>query len=893
MIEPGQPVSHPQFGNGTVVAPTGDMVVVEFASGFQRVRAADLRVRKSVEQAIRDKDFDHPLRTLTRLQAEAVTSVNSRWGVFSRSRIALLPHQLWVCRKALEKWPARLMIADDVGLGKTVEAGLILMALQARGLARRVLILCPASLAPQWQERLRKQFDLRFGVYVRESDTARSDYWNSNDRVIASFQTMRIQSEHQKRLMEAEPWDVVVVDEAHHLGADEERGPTLGYKLVDELNAANRLRSLLFFTGTPHRGKAFGFFSLMHLVAPDQFDARAEYIPQYERLSEHLIRNNKQNVTDLRGNRLFQAPCVTAETYSYSPPEAEFYKKLTNFIITGEAYAGELGERDARAVMLVLITMQKLASSSVAAVRRAIAARLEKLRDTKLAFAKAAKAEAEKAVAELEVQREAGDEDGVAAEEEALPEAAAWLKLMKDEEVRLAELLAAADTVGRETKIARLLALLGGDLRDRPILFFTEYKATQALLVSELIQQYGRDSVAFINGDDLLRDVRLPDGRQTNLRMTREDAAVRFNGGAVRFLVSTEAGGEGIDLQERCWTLIHVDLPWNPMRMHQRVGRLNRYGQSRQVEVVSLRNPDTVEDRIWSKLNEKILSIMHAFDAAMEDPEDLYQLVLGTTPRGLFEELQRSGRRVGKDTFDQWFSAATSGVGGLDSVELVKEMIGRADKFDFQATSAQLPQVDLPDLKPLFISALQLSGRRPKDQDDGLSFETPENWRNEIGIDREYSGLHFERERKGKAAEVRLIGVGHRLFDIALKEAMSFPECVTILRGWDEPTLVLRVREGLSMPGVPPTTTVVALAPASGSEGVRILRDWEFLRELNARMEREGRPDRIPDGEPTHLDVKSLTDSCLARVISVAAEGAKPFVHPQVEVLGALLPAST
>src|SRR5690606_19012257 len=131
---------------------------------------------------------------------------------------------------------------------------------------------------------------------------------------------------------------------------------------------------------------------------------------------------------------------------------------------------------------------------------------------------------------------------------------------------------------------------------------------------------------------------------------------------------------------------------------------------------------------------------------------------------------------------------------------------------------------------------------------------------------------------------------GHRLFDIALKEAMDLPECVTVLRGWEEPMLVLTVREGLSMPGVPPTATVVATPPASGG-GVRVLRDWESLRELNARMEREGRPERVPEGETGGLDVKSLTDSCLAQIVQIASEGAKPLSHPQVEVLGALLPA--
>ncbi|WP_317110691.1 C-terminal helicase domain-containing protein [Chroococcidiopsis sp. SAG 2025] len=120
------------------------------------------------------------------------------------------------------------------------------------------------------------------------------------------------------------------------------------------------------------------------------------------------------------------------------------------------------------------------------------------------------------------------------------------------------------------------------------------------------------------------------------MKEKRETAAEKFNRGEVRFLISTEAGGEGIDLQENCYSLIHVDLPWNPMRLHQRVGRLNRYGQKQQVEVITLRNPQTVETLIWDKLNRKINNIMQSLQQVMDEPEDLLQLVLVITSPNLF-----------------------------------------------------------------------------------------------------------------------------------------------------------------------------------------------------------------------------------------------------------------
>src|SRR5262249_52549414 len=161
---------------------------------------------------------------------------------------------------------------------------------------------------------------------------------------------------------------------------------------------------------------------------------------------------------------------------------------------------------------------------------------------------------------------------------------------------------------------------------------------------------------------------------------TREDAAEQFTEGRVRFLVSTEAGGEGIDLQERCHSLMHVDLPWNPMRLHQRVGRLNRYGQTERVEVITLRNPHTVQARIWEKLNEKIQSIMLAFGHLMEEPEDLLQMVLGMTSSALFRELFAEVPEVPAESLSAWFDQKTATFGGQDAIEAVKEIVGNCDR---------------------------------------------------------------------------------------------------------------------------------------------------------------------------------------------------------------------
>ena len=154
---PDAEVSHADHGRGTVLLDRGETLVVRFAHGIEEVPRQDVRADTAPAG---EAEEVAALPTLLRLQAECIRSVNDAWGVFSRSRIDLLPHQLWVCRRVNAEWPARWLVADDVGLGKTIEAGLILWPLISRGTVRRLLILCPASLVAQWQQRLREMFDL-------------------------------------------------------------------------------------------------------------------------------------------------------------------------------------------------------------------------------------------------------------------------------------------------------------------------------------------------------------------------------------------------------------------------------------------------------------------------------------------------------------------------------------------------------------------------------------------------------------------------------------------------------------------------------------------------------------------------------------------------------------
>jgi superfamily II DNA or RNA helicase len=883
-LEKDRLVRHDRFGAGRVRYVDGDVVAVRFDHGVEECLAAELRVVESASESASAEAWHAPLDVIPRLQAEAIRSVNDAWGVLSTSRIQLLPHQLWVCRQALQTWPTRWLIADDVGLGKTIEAGLILMPLLARGTVRRLLVLCPAGLVEQWGQRLFHQFDIRASLYTADSDRPKSNFWQVHHQVIASLQTLRKDiGGRQKRLLAADPWDLVVVDEAHHLNDDERAGPTQGYQLVDRLQQAGRIRSLLLFTGTPHRGKNHNFLALLRLLREDLFDPDKDLGGQLHLLPQVMIRNNKYTVTDLRGTALFQRPVVCAETYQYSPAESAFYERMTEFIATGKAYARhDLSRADAQSAMLVLIALQKLASSSVAAIRRALRGRRERLRHKR----------EEAAARQLSLQSlfeevDAGDDDAQAGvEERAAEELPPELLLMRDEEARLDELITAADAIREETKIVKVMDLLDGPFAGRPVLLFTEYKATQAAVLEAISRRHGEGCAAFINGDGKVEGW-TGGGRHepTCWAMTREAAADAFNAGRVRFLVSTEAGGEGIDLQKRCHSLVHTDLPWNPMRLHQRVGRINRYGQKKQVEVYSLRNPDTVESLIWEHLNSKLERIETALSRVMDAPEDLLQLVLGMTPTDVFRRLfaDAPGDRESVGT---WFDWQTSTLGGRDVLEVVKDLVGHCARFDFQQASALIPRIDLPALKPFLKDMLESHHRRVTESGGAISFLAPEAWAAQPGVRERYEGMTFDREA---GEQGKVLGVGHRLVDVALRAALDREASVALLpaSALPYPLMVFRVTDQLT--GTDANVRGVTFAVEDRPASPALLRDWELLARLNeVRGRLAARPEQISPSQQERVALAARIEPLEAFGRDQVEHLRLPFRRPYVALLGAL-----
>ena len=353
--------------------------------------------------------------------------------------------------------------------------------------------------------------------------------------------------------------------------------------------------------------------------------------------------------------------------------------------------------------------------------------------------------------------------------------------------------------------------------------------------------------------------------------------------------------GEGRDLQESCHCLIHVDLPWNPMRLHQRVGRINRYGQTHAVEVVTLRNPDTVESRIWEKLNEKIARINQALAHAMDEPEDLLQLVLGMVSPSLFRELFTEAHSVPKDSLASWFNDKAATFGGQDAIDTVRQLVGHCARFDFQQVSDDLPQVDLPALQPFFEAMLTLNGRRPTRTQNTLTFHTPEAWLGDPAIRQRYEDVGFDRSLQGRTALDRVLGVGHRLVDKAIEEALEESARVATFASsaLKTPLAVMRIRDRITGETVDATASVVGVEwDTKNASSPTLLRDWVLLEKLNELIRAPGVARSKSSGSPG--DLSHARDALAAAQELVEAKLPEldiPYKFPLVEPLVLLWPA--
>ena len=522
-----------------------------------------------------------------------------------QSSVIPLPHQLYALNRAVGQDRIRYLLADEVGLGKTIEAGLVLRELKLRGRAKRILVVAPKGLVRQWQAEMRQHFgeplhfvDPSSFAALRQwrGDGAEDNAWRMHDQVICALDSVKplesrrgwsleqIQTYNRERFEDlvSAAWDLVIIDEAHRMGGSTDQ--VARYKLGAALAEASPY--LLLLSATPHQGKTDQFMRLMQLLDRDAFPDEGSV--SRERVQPFVIRTEKRAAINAEGQALFRPRLTRLHAVAWQARHAaqqQLYEAVTDYVRHG--YNQALAAKQ-RHVGFLMILMQRLVTSSTAAIRATLEKRQAVL-DTPQPQAR---------LFDTLSPDEWADLDGEAQVDLALQ--ANGLELEKSEVETLLALARSTEAAGTDAKAESLLELIYKLQREDgdpalKVLVFTEFVPTQAML-AEYLESRGF-AVATLNGG---MDM---DARTRTLQTFAQDA---------RVLISTDAGGEGLNLQF-CHVIVNFDMPWNPMRIEQRIGRVDRIGQKHVVRALNFVLEDTVEHRVRQVLEEKLAVIAEEF----------------------------------------------------------------------------------------------------------------------------------------------------------------------------------------------------------------------------------------------------------------------------------------
>ena len=736
------------------------------------------------------------------------------------------PHQIKILRRVAANFPKSFLIADEVGLGKTIETGLILRYLLVSQKVKRVLILAPASIQPQWHEELREKFNLHFWSYSKgelknpygeRSQSGEENIWNSQNLILASSHLVR-RSDRTKQLLDAQPWDLVILDEAHHARRQSPQNrketPNRLLKLMQQLR--EKSRSLLLLSATPMQIDAIEVFDLLQLLGLGGHWSYGENFCNYfSTLSEKPDRQTL-NFWQLMSVDYFQqggSPCNRLQEYLQKGDRLLYYKlrdvweknqrvnpkqvaEDTDFIAASRQYLTvntplkdlmfrhtrdtlrqyyqrglldrdiphravrdnaitlennrevplylavsnyvrhfyNLAQKDNRKALGFLMTLyRKRLTSSFYAIRESLQRRLEGISITEDDF------------------HDLDDADDVI-----LEGMESYFEPADPEEIKyLEDLLDQFENTGEDSKLSHFITILRQELIQREsAIVFTQYTDTMDYLRTALQQLYGTQ-IACYSG----RGGELYQNGQWRI-FPKEQIKTQFREGSIKILLCTESASEGLNLQT-CGVLINYDMPWNPMRVEQRIGRLDRIGQI--YDTVRIHNfyyDGTVEAKVYKKLRDRI----DAFQTVVGN----LQPILATVPTFIEKAVmsadpEEEGVLLGE--FDRRLDAPPRGP-ALD------EMVAMDVESDLQEIRQPLQPTSLfPEtIENLFVNSFIL-------KQIGVIFDRSENRTWHLNYKSRDYAVTFYPDIFDENASLQLMSFGNPLFEEMLNDLAPRPNC--------------------------------------------------------------------------------------------------------------------
>lgn len=557
-------------------------------------KATGEQLKRGGGEAQLDENYLRYVTLLSKIRNETSAGILSALS----SGVIPLPHQLHVLERALETRNIRYILADEVGLGKTIEAGMIIKELKARGLITRILVVCPTGLVSQWSVEMQEKFHEKFQVILpSDFDTIRrltdnDDVYGQFDQVIspmdsikpvekhAGWSDKRVEKYNQERIEAIinSGWDLIIIDEAHRVAGSSSY--VARYKLGYLLSQASPY--LLLLTATPHNGKTEPFLRLVRLLDEQAFPNYKSIVK--EQVAPYLIRSEKREAIDNNGNLLFKkryTHLVELHWDERHSLQRQLYELVSSYV--SKIYdKARWNRKKNMCLIFLMIIMQRMVTSSTAAVRQSLEHRLRVLLEEETRVNTMSESDWD--------ERDIEDGDADAMEAMSLDRSA------EIEELKMIISVAKqAEFQHHDVKVDALFDTIDELQSEDPaqkIILFTEFVGTQVYL-KELLESRGY-SVSVLNGSMDIEE--------------RNNALNEFKMSTGIF-ISTDAGGEGLNLQFAN-IIINYDLPWNPMKIEQRCGRADRIGQQRDVHIYNMIIGDTVESRVREVLEEKLSVIM-------------------------------------------------------------------------------------------------------------------------------------------------------------------------------------------------------------------------------------------------------------------------------------------